>query len=134
MNPPQNAVPPFGILGINNSNSCHAGNPPSKSRKQGAGATGQLPPILVMNPSARASRHRGEGGEEEQRTKGSGSTKKRAPFAGDRAHTSLDPNKTLPTRPTADGDDDSVFADSSRAPHGEAEARERKRQLQQLLL
>ena len=41
---------------------------------------------------------------------------------GDRAHTSLDPNKTLQVQPTADADDNGVFADSSRALHGEAES------------
>ena len=46
--------PPFGILGINNSNSCHAGNPPPKAAAADTGAGGQLPPIPLMNPSVRA--------------------------------------------------------------------------------
>ena len=41
---------------------------------------------------------------------------------GDGAHTVADPNKTLPVRPMLDADDDNVFADSSRTPHGEAES------------
>ena len=95
---------------------------PPKSSKQGAGAARQLPPIPVTNPSARVGRCGGEGGEGEQRTKGSRSTKKRTPYVRDGAHASLDPDEALPAWPMADGDDDSVFADSSQAPHGKAES------------
>ena len=41
--------PPFGILGINNNNSRHTGNPPPKPGQQ----QGQLAAIPVMNPNNR---------------------------------------------------------------------------------
>ena len=119
---PRMQSPPFGILRINNSNPCHASNPPPKATSADPGAARQLPPIPVTNPSIRVGQRGGEGEEGEQRTKGSGSTKKRTPYSGDGAHASLDPDKTLSTRPMADSDDNSVFADSSQAPHGEAES------------
>ena len=122
MSQPQHAVPPFGILGINNINPRHAGNPPSKSSKQGAGATGQLPPIPVTNPSARVGRHGGEGGEGERKQASTGSAKKRTPYLGDRAHALANTDETLPVWCMPDTDDDSVFADSSRTPRGEAES------------
>ena len=56
------AVPPFGIIEINNSNSRHTGNPHPKTGEPGQG---QLAPILVTNPSNRADRCIGEGGGEE---------------------------------------------------------------------
>ena len=88
--------PPFGIIGINNSNSCHTGNPPPKTAAADTGATRQLPPIPVMNPSARVGQH-GEGGEGSTGNKSAArSTKKRAPYMGDGAHASLDSNETLP--------------------------------------
>ena len=74
------------------------------------------------DPSARVGRCRGDGGEGE-RNKSAGSTKKRAPFVGDGAHASLDPDETLSAQPMADADDDSIFADSSQAPHGKAESK-----------
>ena len=114
--------PPFGILRINNSNSCHAGNSPPKAAAADTGATRQLSLIPVTNPSARVGQCRGDGGEGEQRNKGTGCTKKRAPFTGDGAHASLDPDETLPARPMVDGDDDSIFVDTSRTLRGEAES------------
>ena len=113
--------PPFGILGINNSNSHHAGNPPPKAASADAG-TGQLPPIPVTNPSTRVGRRGGEGGEGE-RNKGSRSAKKRAPFTGDGAHTAPDTDDTLPAHSTTRlAPDDDAFADTSRTPHGEEES------------
>ena len=122
-NPPQNAVPPFRILGINNSNPRHAGNPPPKTAAAAADTgAGQLPPIPVTNPSLRAGWCGGEGGEGSTGNKGSGSTKKRTEFMGDGAHAPLDPDKTLPPWPMADIDDDSVFADSLWTPWDKAES------------
>ena len=42
---------------------------------------------------------------------------------GDGVHAPLDPDETLPAWPMADVDDDSIFADSSWTPHGEAESK-----------
>ena len=55
--------PPFGILGINNNNPYHTGNP---LPKPGQGQ-GQLAPIPVTNPTNRVSRRGGEGEEQENK-------------------------------------------------------------------
>ena len=125
--------PPFRILGINNSNPCHAGNPLPKSSEQGAGAARQLPPILVLNPSARVGHHR-EDGEGEQRNKSSGSTKKRQAYSGDRAHAAPDTNKTLPANPQLTLMMMAFLQTLLELCMAKQKVRERKRQLQQLLL
>ena len=69
--------PPFGILRINNSNSCHASNPSPKPGQAGQQGSGQLLPILVTNPTNRVSQCGGEGGAGEDRAKATSSTKKK---------------------------------------------------------
>ena len=129
--------PPFGILGINNNNPRHTGNPPPKTTSADAGATRQLPPIqswTLLLGLADVEEKEEKEEKEEQWNKGTGSTKKRAPYMGDRAHTLADTNETLPVRPMLDTDDDSVFADSLQTSWGEAESKGEEERLQQLLL
>ena len=87
--------------------------PPSKEQQARQGQQGQLPAILLTNPSIRASRH-GEGGTGEGK-QAAGSTKKgHQPFTGDRAHTAADTDDTLPVQASmTDLGDEDVFADSS---------------------
>ena len=77
----QNAVPTFRILRINNNNPCHTSNTSPKAAD--TGASGQLPPIPVMNPTARVGRRGGAGGEGEGKQASTGGTKKARAFMGD---------------------------------------------------
>ena len=125
--------PPFRILGINNNNPRHAGNPPPKTAAD-TGASGQLPPILVTNPSARVGRRGGEGGEGERNKASTRSTKKRASYMGDRAHAALDT-----TRPSQSDLRLTLMMTAfmwtlHKLCVARQKARERKRRLQQLLL
>ena len=55
------------------------GNPPPKSSKQGAGATGQLPPILVLNPSTRLADTEEKEEKESSKTKAQSAPRKEHP-------------------------------------------------------
>ena len=107
---PSMQSPLFGILGINNINSCHTSNTASKPEQQGQG---QLAPIPVTNPTNKTGWH-GEG-----RTKKTShhQHQKRTPtFTGDGAHSLHCPNETdetIPARGVIDAADNDVFVDTS---------------------